>query len=254
MRGFFVFSMLFTIDAWAADSVQVNVNTDALHAVFSASPVVQLTLLLLVSMSVFSWAIMLQKRQQFSVTEKANEPFEEKFWKGDSLEAIADSVEEFENSNVAAVFRSGFTELKKIADSALAKKSEAGTAPMLSGIDNLQRALHKAIDSEVSKLESRLNFLATVGSVSPFVGLFGTVWGIMAAFQKIGATGTASLAVVAPGISEALIATAIGLFAAIPATIGYNMFIAKIKRQELVLNNFAADFLNIAKRNFFRGA
>jgi biopolymer transport protein TolQ len=236
------------------NSVQVNVSTDALHAVLSASPVVQLTLILLITMSVFSWAIMLQKRGQFATTEIANEPFEEKFWKGESLEAIAESLDEHENSNVAAVFRSGFTELKKIADSSLAKKGEAGTAPMLSGIDNLQRSLHKAIDSEVSKLENRLNFLATVGSVSPFVGLFGTVWGIMAAFQKIGATGTASLAVVAPGISEALIATAIGLFAAIPATVGYNMFVGKIKRQELVLNNFAADFLNIAKRNFFRGA
>jgi biopolymer transport protein TolQ len=151
------------------------------------------------------------------------------------------------------VFRAGFTELKKIADSGLAKKTE-GAAPMLSGIDNLQRSLNKAIDSEISHLESRLNFLATVGSVSPFVGLFGTVWGIMSAFQQIGATGSASLAVVAPGSSEALITTAVGLFAAIPATVGYNMFVGKIKRQELELHNFASDFLNIAKRNFFRGA
>lgn len=248
-----LFFSLFSLTAWA-DGVQVNVNTDAFHAILSASPVVQLALLLLISMSVVSWAIMLQKRQQFETTEQANGPFEEKFWKGQSLEDIAESVEEHGESNLAMVFRSGFTELKKIAESGLAQKSDGGSAPMLSGIDNLQRALNKAIDSEISRLENRLNFLATVGSVSPFIGLFGTVWGIMAAFQKIGASGSASLAVVAPGISEALIATAIGLFAAIPATIGYNIFIGKIKRQELELNNFASDFLNIAKRNFFRGA
>ncbi len=249
------FLLLFFIgNAALADSMQMNVNTDAIHAVLSASPVVQFVLLLLIFMSIFSWAIMLQKKGQFEAVEKANEPFEEKFWKGSSLEDIAESVKDHETSNLATVFKSGFLELKKIAESSLAKTSEGSSIPMLSGIDNLQRALSKAIDSEVSKLESRLSFLATVGSVSPFVGLFGTVWGIMAAFQKIGATGSASLAVVAPGISEALIATAIGLFAAIPATIGYNLYVTKIKRQELVLNNFAADFLNIAKRNFFRGA
>ena len=204
-------------------------------------------------MSVGSWAIMFQKRKQFRIVEGANEPFEDKFWKGTSLEDISDSVQEHTDSNLATVFRAGFTELKKIAESSLAKSGEA-SVPMLSGIDNLQRALHKAIDNEVSKLESRLNVLATVGSVGPFVGLFGTVWGIMTSFQSIGLNGSASLAVVAPGISEALITTAIGLFAAIPATIGYNLFVTKLKRQELVLNNFSADFLNIAKRNFFRGA
>lgn len=125
---------------------------------------------------------------------------------------------------------------------------------MLSGIDNLQRALRKAIGIEIAKLEARLTFLATVGSVGPFVGLFGTVWGIMSSFQRIGATGMASLAVVAPGIAEALIATGVGLAAAIPASIAYNLFVTRIKKQELELNNFAADFLNLAKRNFFRGS
>jgi biopolymer transport protein TolQ len=102
-------------------------------------------------------------------------------------------------------------------------------------------------------MEERLNILATTGSTGPFIGLFGTVWGIMGAFQKIGITGMASLAVVAPGISEALIATAIGLAAAIPATVAYNYFLTKIKEHEVELSNFSADFLNIAKRNFFKG-
>lgn len=247
-------AIFFSTTVFAEQTVQVAANMGAWHAVTSAGPVVQLTLLSLIALSVVSWAIMLQKRAQFQTVEIANSPFEEKFWKGNSLEDIAESVQEYPDSNMASVFRSGYLELKKIAESDLAKTAGDSSTPMLSGIDNLQRSLNKAIDNEISRLESRLNFLATVGTVSPFVGLFGTVWGIMAAFQKIGATGSASLAVVAPGISEALIATAIGLFAAIPASIGYNMFVSKIKRQELVLNNFAADFLNIAKRNFFRGA
>jgi biopolymer transport protein TolQ len=249
-----MFSVLFFSSfAHADQSLQVSANTNAWHAIMSASPVVQLTLCLLIVMSVISWAIMMQKRKQFETVDAANGPFEEKFWKGNSLEDIAESVSEFPESNMATVFRSGYLELKKIAESDLAKGSETAS-PMLSGIDNLQRSLNKSIEIELSKLEARLTFLATCGSVSPFVGLFGTVWGIMSAFQKIGSTGSASLAVVAPGISEALIATAIGLFAAIPASIGYNLYLTKIKRQELVLNNFAADFLNIAKRNFFRGA
>lgn len=251
MRLSFLFLFPF---AAQAEQLQVNLNVDVWHAILAASPIVQLTLLLLICLSIFSWAIMIQKRSQFDIVEKANVPFEEKFWKAGSLEDIAATVKDHEDSNMALVFRSGFVELKKIADSNLAAPTDSAATPMLSGIDNLQRALHKAIDSEVSRLEYRLGFLATVGSIGPFVGLFGTVWGIMSTFQKIGMTGMASLAVVAPGLSEALIATAVGLIAAIPATVGYNLFVTRVKRQELALNNFAADFLNIAKRNFFRGA
>jgi biopolymer transport protein TolQ len=255
MKFSFLLLASFTISSLAhAEQLSVNMNVDAWHAIMSASTIVQLTLLLLVSMSVFSWAVMIQKRSQFDNVEQANVPFEEKFWKSASLEDIAETAKEHENSNLATVFRAGFLELKKIAESNLAGANKDGSTPMLSGIDNLQRALHKAIDTEVSRLEARLSFLATVGSVGPFVGLFGTVWGIMSTFQKIGTTGMASLAVVAPGLSEALIATAVGLLAAIPASMGYNFFLTRIKRQELTLNNFAADFLNIAKRNFFRGA
>lgn len=241
--------------AWAANETNVQIaNTGAWHAIYSASPIVQLTLLSLGGMSVISWAIMFQKRKQFRDVEAANIPFEEKFWKAKSLEEVNDQLKEFPESNLAAVFRMGYMELKKIAESSMSLPSD-GDAPVLdvSAIDNLQRALRKAIDLEISRLEARLTFLATVGSVGPFVGLFGTVWGIMGSFQKIGQTGMASLAVVAPGISEALIATGVGLAAAIPATIAYNLFIGRIRKQELALNNFSADFLNLAKRNFFRG-
>ncbi len=236
----------------ANETVQVATNVGAWHAIASASPIVQLTLLSLAGMSIVSWAIIVQKRKQFATVTAANKPFEEKFWKASSLEDVNDNLKNYPESNLAAVFRFGYLELKKIADSHLSQPDD-GDAPILSGIDNLQRSLRKAIDLEISRLESRLIFLATVGSVGPFVGLFGTVWGIMGSFQRIGQTGMASLAVVAPGIAEALIATGVGLAAAIPATIAYNHYVTLIKKQELVLNNFAADFLNLAKRNFFRG-
>lgn len=240
--------------AWAAgDTVKVAADLGAWHAIASASFIVQVTLFCLASMSVISWAIMIQKRKQFREVEDGNIPFEEKFWKAGSLEEIHDNLKDYPDSNLAAVFQFGYLELKKIAESSLLASHEGGDAPVLSGLDNLQRALRKATDIEVARLEARLTFLATVGSVGPFVGLFGTVWGIMSSFQKIGATGSASLAVVAPGIAEALIATGVGLAAAIPATIAYNIFITRIRKQELALNNFGADFLNLAKRNFFKG-
>jgi biopolymer transport protein TolQ len=247
------FHFFSSISAHAADTVQVASNINAWHAIASASPVVQLTLLTLVGMSVLSWAIIVQKRKQFRSVEQGNEPFEEKFWKATSLEDVYESLSNFADSNMAAVFRHGYLEMQKIAESNLASAPEKGETPVLRGLDNLQRAIRKAIDIEIARLEARLSFLATVGSVGPFVGLFGTVWGIMSSFQRIGSTGMASLAVVAPGIAEALIATGVGLAAAIPASIAYNMFITRIRRQELDLNNFAADFLNLTKRNFFRG-
>jgi biopolymer transport protein TolQ len=245
---------IFFPQAFAAnDTVQVAGNLNAFHAVEGASPVVLLTLFVLVAMSVLSWAIMVQKRKQFRSVEVANTPFEDRFWKAKSLEDIFEHLSEYPDSNLAVVFRAGYMELRKIAESGLASSQKTGESPTLSGLDNLQRSLRKAIDIEISRLESRLTFLATVGSVGPFVGLFGTVWGIMSSFEHIGATGSASLAVVAPGIAEALITTGIGLAAAIPASIAYNLFVTRIKKQELDLNNFSADFLNLAKRNFFRG-
>lgn len=246
----FILSLL--LPAASAESVQIA-QTGSWHAIAQASPVVQLTLLSLIAMSVVSWAIIVAKHKQFKQISAANLPFEEKFWRATTLEDVFENLKNFPTSNLANVFRAGYMELRKIAESGLATQPKDGEAPLLSGIDNLQRAINKSIEAEVSLLENRLTILATVGSVGPFVGLFGTVWGIMSSFQKIGATGSASLAVVAPGISEALIATAVGLAAAIPATIAYNHFITKIKKQEMALNSFASDFLNLTKRNFFRG-
>lgn len=238
--------------AWAAEEVSVGVNTGAWHAISNANIVVQLTLLTLVAMSVISWAIIVSKKKQFEAIEDSDRPFEDAFWKAGSLDEIYEKIKDHPESSMANVFRAGYSELRKMADSNLASMDDENSPPLLSGIDNLERALQKAIDSEVDILEARMSFLATTGSTGPFIGLFGTVWGIMGSFSKIGATGMASLAVVAPGIAEALIATGVGLAAAIPATVGYNYYLTRLKKQELRLGNFAADFLNIAKRNFFR--
>lgn len=233
-------------------TANVGVNTGAWHAISSASPVVQLTLLLLVVMSVLCWAVIWNKVQQIKLAHNSDDPFLDKFWKADSLDDIFNEVDSHPHSPMAKVFRAGYLELRKMADSTLADSSNGEERPMLSSIDNLERALRKAKESELAVFESRLGLLATTGSTGPFIGLFGTVWGIMGAFQKIGQTGMASLAVVAPGISEALIATAVGLAAAIPATVAYNHFIGKVRGLELDLDNFSSDFLNIVKRNFFR--
>lgn len=229
----------------------VSVNTGAIDAISHASPVVQLTLLILIGLSVFCWGIAYSKYQNLKKITESNELFLNKFWKVNSLDSLYEDVDQYSDSSLARVFKAAYVEMKKLAESPLLAKAE-GDKPVLSGIDNLERVLRKASENEISNMESRLTVLATTGSTGPFIGLFGTVWGIMGSFHKIGQTGTASLAVVAPGISEALIATAIGLAAAIPAVVLYNNFIAKIRRQEMALNNFSADFLNIVKRNFFQ--
>ncbi|MGZ5278822.1 MAG: protein TolQ [Pseudobdellovibrionaceae bacterium] len=227
----------------------MKVNTGALDAIFQASLIVQLTLLTLVGLSIFVWAVAFLKFKQFSALTLANDRFLNHFWKATSLDTLYGEFESHRHSPLARVFRSGYLELQKLAGQ---KNSESMMQMQLSGSDNLERALRKANDLEVARLESNLTLLATTGSTGPFIGLFGTVWGLMNSFHKIGQTGSASLAVVAPGISEALIATAIGLAAAIPAVVLYNHFISQIRRQEMALNNFSSDFLNVVKRNFFK--
>jgi biopolymer transport protein TolQ len=226
----------------------VAVNTSALDAVWQASAIVQITLLILVVLSVFCWAVAISKFKQFQEIEKANSRFLDRFWKATSLDVLYEDMGHFKGSPVARVFKAGYLEMQKLAG----KEADKSKGLHLHGADNLERSLRKATDLEISWLEARLTLLATTGSTGPFIGLFGTVWGIMGSFHRIGQTGSASLAVVAPGISEALITTAIGLAAAIPAVVLYNNFVARIRRQEITLNNFASDFLNISKRNFFK--
>jgi biopolymer transport protein TolQ len=241
MKKFFIASSLvvsnLTLAAGPAiQSSNVSISTSSLDAIASASPVVQLTLLILISLSVVCWAVGIAKYRQFQRVAAANEPFLKRFWKTQSMELLYGDCDQFRGSSIARVFKAGYLEYKDSGSQSYAA-------------ENIERALRKAVDIEVADMESRLTLLATTGSTGPFIGLFGTVWGIMGSFHKIGATGNASLAVVAPGISEALIATAIGLAAAIPAVVLYNNFIARIRREEIALGNFTTDFLNIIKRS-----
>lgn len=232
----------------AESSVNTGVNTNAWHAIMSASPVVQLTLIILIILSIWSWKIIFAKKSQLNVVRKANSSFLELFWEARSLDEVYRELKHYKDSNIAEIFKAGYEELRRIAD-----LSKDDSPKALSGIDNISRAIRTVSDNEIAEFEKNLTVLATTGSTGPFIGLFGTVWGIMSAFQKIGATGSANLAVVAPGISEALIATAIGLAAAIPAVMAYNHFISQIKKEELAIDNFNSDFINIVKRNWFNG-
>jgi biopolymer transport protein TolQ len=238
----------------ASTGAKVGVKAGVLDAIATAGLPVQLLLLLLIGTSIISWSVIVTKYKQYKKVEEANKKFIDRFWQASSLEAIFAKLGEFPDSSVARVFQAGYQELQRMADSVMAQKPKGAgdVAPRLSGIDNLERALRKAVDSELAVCEHRLGFLATTGSTTPFIGLLGTVVGIMTSFQGIAASGSASLAVVAPGISEALFATAVGLFAAIPAVVGYNYFVGRVRKIELEMSSFGSDFLNIAKRNFFK--
>jgi biopolymer transport protein TolQ len=236
-------------------STNVGLQMSILDNLLQASIVVQLTILVLLSLSILSWAIGWAKYKQFQALKIANSKFDELFWATSSLDTLFEKIDNFGGSSHARVFKAAYLEMKKIAESPMLNKvnSQAPESMQLSGLDNLERSLRKSSENEISEMEARLTVLASTGSTGPFIGLFGTVWGIMNSFHQIGLTGSASLAAVAPGISEALITTAIGLAAAIPAVIIYNNCVAVIRKEEISLNNFSTDFLNIVKRNFFKG-
>ena len=213
-----------------------------------AGLIVKLVLILLIFFSVVSWAIIIFKMFQVHRANSESVRFMDFFWKSKRFDAIAAQVDRFANSPLTVLFNEGYDELKKVVEGDGSTESNAMTTD-LGGIENVSRALRRATNSEITRLEKYLTFLATTGSTSPFIGLFGTVWGIMTAFEGIGKTGSASLAVVAPGIAEALIATAIGLVAAIPAVMAYNHFQSKIRVLINEMDSFSTEFLNIVQRN-----
>ena len=211
------------------------------HLIAQAGPLVQLVMLLLVLASVISWALIFQRIQVFRKARKAQRAFEEQFWSGMDLGQLYREVNANPTpySGMESVFRAGFREFSR-----LRQQSRDPDAVM----DGVQRAMRVAFSREQERLEMHLPFLATVGSTSPYVGLFGTVWGIMNSFRGLATVQQATLATVAPGISEALIATAMGLFSAIPAVIAYNRFSA---RSDALLQNyetFAEEFSSILHR------
>jgi len=224
----------------------------------NAGLMVQFVLLLLLIFSIATWAIIFIKWRYTRKAFRESAEFTDFFWKSRNLSDAFAKSKQLRNSPVARIFRIGYMELKRLSQSGApiaAKRSgsEAGTLGSgFSGIDNVQRALRRAINVEITRMTQMVPFLATTGNTTPFIGLFGTVWGIMNSFHGIGLRGSASLAVVAPGISEALVATAAGLAVAIPAVIAFNHFTFKIRMVESELNSFSADFLNIIERELIR--
>lgn len=217
---------------------------DVTTLIINAGPVVKLILAVLCLLSVACWGIIFLKWKQFNRLLRESRMFLNIFWEEKRLDAVSAEVRNYENSPAAKVFRAGYMELMKAA-----REPKAAGSPFTVGrLEMIERALRRAESTETALLERHLGFLATTGSAAPFIGLFGTVWGIMNSFQRIGTVGTANLAVVAPGVSEALIATAIGLAAAIPAVIFYNVFTEKLKRLTQDIESLILEFLNIAQR------
>jgi biopolymer transport protein TolQ len=226
-------------------------SLDILQLITNASGVVMGVLVLLIGLSIISWYIIGFKALYLARAQAESARFLEAFWQSKRMDAIYKTSEALRRSPVAQVFRAGYIELTKLkgGSSAAAGGSEDVN---LGDLENNERALRRAQTSETTVLESKVPFLATTGSAAPFIGLFGTVWGIMNSFRNIGAKGAANLTTVAPGIAEALIATAIGLVAAIPAVMAYNYFVRRIRVLSAEMDAFQNDFLNIVKRHFFK--
>ncbi|WP_324295579.1 MULTISPECIES: protein TolQ [unclassified Rheinheimera] len=216
-----------------------------LHLLLDASIVVQAVMLILVGMSVTSWAMIFKRKKILTEALSDAKKFEDRFWSGIDLSKLYAEVSARQQANgMEALFKSGFKEFAR-----MHKTSRQSAAVM----DGTHRAMRVGLSREVERLESDLPFLATVGSISPYIGLFGTVWGIMNSFIALGAVQQATLAMVAPGIAEALIATAIGLFAAIPAVIAYNKFSTQVEQIESSYINFVEEFANILHRQVSSG-
>jgi biopolymer transport protein TolQ len=224
----------------------MSVDLSIAHLIANASVVVQLVMLTLVAASVASWTIILRKRRALARATAGADAFEERFWSGGNLAEIfaQGGRADEEGAGMERIFRAGFKEFSRM--------RKQGTSPQFV-VEATQRAMRVATSREMDEIEGQLPFLATVGSTSPYVGLFGTVWGIMNSFRALGQVQQATLAAVAPGIAEALIATAIGLFAAIPAVVAYNRFAAQAERLGNRYEIFAEEFTAILQRNAHSG-
>jgi biopolymer transport protein TolQ len=214
-----------------------------LDLVLHASLVVQLVLLVLVLASIVSWTMIFDRSWTLKRANRAADAFEQRFWSGGDLSALYRDLGQDDKAlpGLAGIFRAGFKEYVR-----LRKSDDSGdTMAVIQGAD---RSMRVALSREMDRLETHLPFLATVGSTSPYVGLFGTVWGIMHSFHALGNVQQATLALVAPGISEALVATAIGLFAAIPAVIAYNRFSTQVERLNNRYEEFMQEFSTLLQR------
>jgi|TARA_B110000438_G_scaffold273424_1_gene292821 biopolymer transport protein TolQ len=217
-----------------SQAVGLATNTDftLLKLFIRADVIVKTVILLLIAASVYSWAIIFEKIKLFKKINKSSEVFEEKFWKSKSAETFYNSLPEKVTDPMALVFKGSMQVMLK-------SKSKGNLN------ERMSRMLEINIEKQMSGIEKSYTFLATVGSTAPFIGLFGTVWGIMNSFQSIAVSRNTSLAIVAPGIAEALFATALGLLAAIPAVVAYNKFNSDSKKYSQRLENFSKRFLSI---------
>ena len=225
---------------------------DIVSLIVHASSVAKGTLILLALMSIVSWFVIGTKWLYLARAYRRSVDFVESFWRTQRLDDVWKATENAPPSPVSEVFRAGFVELAKLRK----RRTEAGgdaAAPEthIGDIESIERALARARTMAVTEMENKVPFLATTASSAPFIGLFGTVWGIMNSFRNIGAKGAANLATVAPGIAEALVATAIGLVAAIPAVMGYNYLSRRIRVISAEMETFTNDFLNIIRRRYF---
>ena len=221
---------------------------DLFQLVLASGGVVLFVLFLLIAFFVVTTFVIGYKLFQLTRASQETDLFLDAFWKTKRFDEVYETAKGMRRSPVAAIFRAGYLELMRLTKQASGANEPAGGE----GLENIERSLRRSTIAEMTMLEGLTPWLATVGSSAPFIGLFGTVWGIMDAFRNIGAKGSANLATVAPGIAEALIATAIGLVAAIPAVMAFNYFARKIKILANEMDTFGNDFLNLVKRNYLR--
>jgi biopolymer transport protein TolQ len=211
--------------------------------------IAKIVLVTLLLFSLASWSVILAKWRELATAKRVSDRFLRVFRKASRLNEAAEAIPQHRASPLAALFQSGYTELE--ANIRAARRTAGPEATLkVRSLDGVSRALERAIGSEQERLQRALPLLATTASVTPFIGLFGTVWGIMNTFRAIGATGSTSIVTVAPGIAEALVNTAAGLAAAIPAVIAYNHLLAHVRHLRRRMDDFALEFLNLVERNF----
>lgn len=218
------------------------------HLFAGTGPVVMGVLWVLLGCSAGSWGITVYKLGQLRRARRQSIRFVKIFWESKSLGQIHTASLDFEQSPVAQVFRAGYQELMRLTRGK--RRDEGDSEIELAGSANVERAMRRATNLELTRLEKNLTFLATTASTAPFIGLFGTVWGIMNAFQSLSTEQASTIQAVAPGISEALVATAVGLAAAIPSVVAYNHFMREVNVLNADMDNFSSEFLNIAERHF----
>jgi len=227
---------------------------DIISLVLQSGPMAKVVLLILLIFSVASWAIMIEKHFLIRKARRESREFLAVFRTSSKFSEVKAICDDLHHSPLVGLFLAGFNELNFQLRASLkhqgAGPDDAHGRATIHNIEGINRSLLRATAVEINKLERTLNFLATTGAITPFIGLFGTVWGIMSSFHMIGITGSPNLASVAPGISEALIATAAGLAAAVPAVIGFNYFVNMIRIVDSEMEDFALEFLSISERNF----